>query len=198
MSYILDAIKKAENQRRHDQVPSLEAMVTERATRAKKRRVPWKPIALIAMFLVLVSVSWFYQEKITGKFRQTYTFVSKKIVTLGHKTQAFIQNRKEPSGVSAASTAQVSSATANQTQERQKQVKTPSKSKATSTERLPPPPNRITFSVISYAKDSNKRFVMAGAEFVREGETYNSYLIQEITENGVIVEKAGKQYWVRP
>ena len=207
MSYILDAIKKAENQRRHDQVPSLEAMVTERAKQASNRRIPWKSMLLAFLILALGVVSWLYQDPIMDKLKQGYVFTQHKIASLTQTAQSYFQEKEAPSTTAKVETPQESNVTVKQAPKANSEAKTSQADQSgqtdqtdqgNSTTRLPRPPDRLIFSVVSYAKDPNKRFVMAGEYFVREGETHKQYLISEITENGVIVEKSGQRFFVRP
>ena len=51
---------------------------------------------------------------------------------------------------------------------------------------------QISFSVISYSKDSRKRFVMSGAEILRQGDEVNGFKILAIEKDGVALEVEGQ------
>ena len=58
--------------------------------------------------------------------------------------------------------------------------------------------NGVKFTVVSYSKDVNKRFVMIGANVLREGQLLEGFPITAIKPDGVVVKVGAQQIILRP
>ena len=179
MSYILDAIKKAEKQRRRDQVPTLDSIVAQ----GKKPRSRFNSRILLtwAGILLLVAAAVWFRQPITLAVDAGYTRITQALHSAGGRIEQVMQDRTGPEPVKTKPTPPV----------------------------LPPqnstiPDNtrkaleRISFTVISYSTDPNRRFVMDGSRILREGDYIDEFQIAHIKREGVVLDVNGRDYLVEP
>jgi hypothetical protein len=188
MSYILDAIRKAEKQRLDESVPSLEAMVGERRRRGPQR--PWGRWLLILTVLLVVSAVFFYRAEAvhfgkravaSAKFRAAHLY--KRLVGDDQNSQRS-KNKANTDAVASGNTLPIGgadqSANANLTDAQRRLI------------------DSLKISVISYSKDNDKRFLMVDADVLREGDRLLNFPILRIQQDGVIIDVNGASVLVRP
>ncbi len=179
MSHILDAIRRAEQQRQEDTVPSLEAMVQERRNQSRGVGRGWLVWPLLA---VVVVASWYLnRERISAAvdwgpgswYRQ---------VTSG----LFGEEESAPSAAADSAAAGASGGNDDATDapaltNAQRQLL-----------------QQIRFAVISYSTDPDKRFAMVGSDTLREGDLLEGYPITRIRRDGVMLDVNGRAVLIRP
>jgi general secretion pathway protein B len=81
MSYILDALKKAEQERKQGDIPDLDSSVAVKTQYASKSSVP---LLLIVVMLIVVAFAWFkpWQSPITAKQPDQLTQLSQPVVAI--------------------------------------------------------------------------------------------------------------------
>ena len=196
MSYILDAIKKAEKQRQSERVPTLEAALTK-DSRKSARSKTWFWAGLLLS--TLVAVGFLYRQELESQVRAA-----------SQATGQFLLNMRS---VPAPSAREVEENSESQTLPEPDQ--SPGQSELTEPETASAEPGpaaesasgntgalpasvQVSISVISYSRNEDKRFVMSGVEVLREGDRLNGHVIQEIRKGSVVIEVEGALYEVRP
>ncbi|MEM7194906.1 MAG: general secretion pathway protein GspB [Pseudomonadota bacterium] len=171
MSYILDAIRKAEEQRRTDQVPTLEGLATHRRSQKAgiKSGMLWTGLGVITVLAVLLALWWIFWR-----------------VPVDSPAPA---DNQPVSSVS--DTISISGGTVEDS---------PATSESQPIESVRPADDvkGIHFTVVSYSDEASKRFVMTGTEVLREGDSVQGYVIRQISREGVVLGKDGVEYFVRP
>lgn len=185
MSYILDAIRKAEKQRQEETVPSLETMVLERKQKHLNGGKRWLVWGLLA---IVLGMSWYLNKEQVNRWLgqgtttlgQWYQAVESGILGLVGMDEGTTDNARGDSGLASTDTTE---------------------SQATSTA-LTPAQRRllqqIRFSVISYSTDPNKRFAMVGGDTLREGDSLEGFPITRIRKDGVMLDVNGRAVLIRP
>lgn len=178
MSYILDAIKKAERQRQQEQVPTLESIISARYP--KKNHFDPKRIGKIAGIVIFLAlIGWFHKPILRG-IGQSLTVVVSWTGNLFSSSNS--KENNQPSGNS-------DQQDNVDTQASDNSVNLSTGQKAAL--------NQIKFTVISYSKDPNKRFVMDGSRVLREGDTVQGFPILAIEKNSIVVDVGGQNYQVK-
>ncbi len=189
MSNILDAIRKAEADRNHDGVPSLEAIVQQkRATKktAGRKSAGW--LVWIALMVVIASAAYLYQQPLlqhASVFKKkleakvgvlTDKLGVESVISQTYPTMPVLSSSAQPvmprSGVDP-STSGVS--------ERQRRLL-----------------DAVRFDVVSYSRDKFKRFAMIGSRTYREGDQLEGFTIRSIRADGVVVDVSGSDVLIRP
>jgi len=177
LSYILDAIKKAEKQRNRGQISTLESAVTYQDSPKTKSRF-WIKISACVVILIFTLLYFFKEPVLIFISQQISKTVRPESQSTGEAQNRLSQeSANEPNEDLQQETNQSIYTVQNfanfsqQTQQRLKQ---------------------ISFSVISYSKDSRKRFVMFGAEILRQGDEVNGFKILAIEKDGVALEVEGQ------
>ncbi len=185
MSNLLNAIRKSEQQRQHESVPSLDAIVNERRARRTRRRTGWLiPLAI----LIAVGVGYFYRADIVPRAQGYY---QQYLQPLMQKANGLVANTKEkllPSDVTSSTNA------ATQSQ--------PALEDATNTAAISNNVrallSQLKFSVLSYSADSDRRFAVVGGVTVREGDQLEGFNVMRIQADGVVLDVRGTPVLVRP
>jgi general secretion pathway protein B len=201
MSYILDAIKKAEKQRQMDQVPTLESTVAFHPDPVS--RFAWKSIVAVLVVVALVASLVWYRVPVTtiaadlGQKSWAWAMTLMPVEDIVEEIMedpAEVPNSAQPGAQLAAESAQGDTA-----QQVQAEVETglaepelPAIADA-DRRRL----EQIRLSVISYSADSNKRFIMDGTELLREGDLLQGYPILKIRQNNVLLDVNGTSWEIR-
>jgi hypothetical protein len=193
MSYILDAIKKAEKQRQAGQVPTLESSVAFQAGRSW--RFPWtRFLTLLIIIAIIAALAW------------NHGLVTAMVVDTGKQAYSWMTGLL-PSRQSLQSpgTGQVQGEPVVQEEVQQKQVPVDIEPEPESDpadthtisdadrQRL----GQVRLSVISYSSDANKRFIMEGSNLLREGDQLHGYPILEIRKNSILVDVRGTPWEIR-
>ena len=184
MSYILDAIRKAEKQRQEETVPSLETMVLERKQKHRNGGRRWLIWGVLA---IVLGLSWYLnREQVNG--------------WLGQGTTTLVQwYQAAESGI--LGLVGIEEATTDKARDASGLASTATESQTTSTA-LTPAQRRllqqIRFSVISYSTDPNKRFAMVGTDTLREGDSLEGFPISRIRKDGVMLDVNGRAVLIRP
>ena len=183
MSYILDAIRKAEKQRQEETVPSLEAMVYER--KQKHRPVGWRWMIWVGLALV-AGLSWYLNR---DQFSSWSTRGAERVGEWYHQAESgllglFGSKAPGETGGSGGGLA----ANGNGPQPAPTAL-TPAQRKLL---------QQIRFSVISYSADPNKRFAMVENDTLREGDLLEGFTIMRIRKDGVMIDVNGRAVLIRP
>ena len=213
MSYILGAIKKAEKQRQIEQVHTLESSVAFQPS--TKRQFSWG-IGIVVLLIILSMIGgWFYQQPITAWLKQSKTTISAAIFSENSKgngnSNDAIQNNTATLPTESGemiedqlpSSAQLE---ADLSPDLEPQV-VPEVEEAPEVEEVNSQPqispgdlaivSNIRFSVISYSRDNDKRFVMDGSNIFREGDVVMGFPIITIKKSSVIVDVKGSPYEIK-
>ncbi len=199
MSFILDAIRKAEKQRSEDAVPSLEAMVSERRHRSKNKRGGW--LVWFGLVMVIIATGYLNRSQMTAWWQQTKDISQQTAQRVKNSVGSIISF--EPGG-SQKTDSNGSKSQANASDGTQPQASsglsdsasTSTESKLTDAQRALL--SRIEFSVISYSSDADKRFAMVGSQVLREGDLLEGFPIARIQPDGVVIDVSGKAVLIRP
>lgn len=198
MSFLLDAIRKAEKQRSEETVPSLEAIVSERRQKSKSRQSGW----VIGAALVLVIAATGYLNRNTlADWVQSATHVSEQ--TLAKVKQSLGKvisieksgSETDDSGSNTSSSRQLQSDTIGDGGA-ESASKEGGGGQLTDAQRALL--SQVEFSVISYSKDPDKRFAMVGAQILREGDQLEGFPIKRIQNDGVVISVNGRSVLIRP
>ena len=193
MSYILDAIKKAENKRAEDQVPSLESVTGSRHQRSREGFARMLIYGLICV--LAVTAMWLYRETLfqtvestLGQARHwgqsTWQHLENRLVGGKEKGGSAIENQSVEESHDGGPVQDPSQETELETLETEIQVTAEQQAIL----------NSLTFSVISYSRDENKRFVMDGSTILREGDAVRGFTILKIEPRSVTLDVDGKHY----
>jgi hypothetical protein len=214
MSTILDAIQKAEKQRKSDVVPSLETIVSEKRKTRKRRSGGWI-LTVIGFLLVAALAVLGYQnraqvntmwDQAASKGRQVIDRVGGMVKDMVPGQQATVEPGEAKVAVAAPAVSEEEELTAIDKQaEPDDQV-----ASSDQVESAAPEPgivlsqlqrdqlNQIELSVISYSKNKDKRFVMVGSKVLREGDVLKDFPIVRIKADGVVVDVQGQAVLIRP
>lgn len=188
MSFLLDAIRKAEKQRNEDTVPSLEAIVSERRQRNKNRQRGW--LIWVALVIVIAATAYLNRSYISAWWQKATeaserglasvknslgNIVSIEISDSDNDSKQVVTGKSSGSGQSAADSS------GSQLSDAQRALL-----------------SQIEFSVISYSSDPDKRFAMVGSEILREGDRLEGFPIKRIQSDGVVISVSGKSVLIRP
>lgn len=210
MSYLLDAIRKAEKQRHDDSVPTLEGLVSERrvkASRSRKGRLIWILLLVVIALSVALNLSL-----IARWWERAETAVSEVVdrVSDSWQIETAAQSRSNQTQPDAATPTETATAAETETAapvttaETEAATPTPAttavSTSATSalTDAQRALIGQIDLAVISYSTDDEKRFVMVGSEVLREGDLLEGFEVTRIQADGVVIEVDGAGILVRP
>ncbi|MGI9317401.1 MAG: general secretion pathway protein GspB [bacterium] len=193
MSFLLDAIRKAEKQRNEDTVPSLEAIVGERRQRSKSRQGGW--LVWVALVIAVVATGYLSRNHLSNWWQQaakaSHQSIDKLKNSLGNIVSIEVSDTSAPN----TTTGQDNNSSDNQSGS-QKTSGTPEGSQLTNAQRALL--SKIEFSVISYSDDPDKRFAMVGSQILREGDRLEGFPITRIQADGVVIDVSGKAVLIRP
>ena len=167
MSYILDAIRKAEQQRNQGQMPTLHSMGAYEERGSGKSAL--RAAGTVGIVLLLVAIAWFHRpilETLGSGISTITTSVSGMFA--GQEVSDSPAPETESSSSAGTSTAETVAAADADTLA------------------------KVQFSVISYSSDPNKRFVMDGSKILREGDIINGFPIREIRKDSVVLDVNGQ------
>jgi len=197
MSYILDAIKKAEDQRRQEQVPTLDSIVAQGIK--PRSRFNFRGLLTWTGLLLVVAVAVWFRQPITDAVGAGYTRIVQALHSVGSRIEQVVQDRTEPSPETetvAKETGQITEPPASVP------VAATAPAIAANKPRIPQTTRkaleRISFTVISYSADPDRRFVMDGSRVLREGDYIEEFQIAHIKREGVVLDVNGEDYLVRP
>ena len=186
MSHILDAIRKAEQQRQEETVPSLEAMVHERRTSKGARR--GKGWLIWVLLLIVVGASWYLNQDQVNRWGSQGIAVGKQWIDQGSAyTRSLVARLTGETGDAAGQGG--GSAVGGQ-------AAPDEPAPLTSAQRALL--KQIRFNVISWSSDPDKRFAMVGNDTLREGDLLEGFPITGIRKDGVMVDVNGRAVLIRP
>ena len=194
MSYILDAIKKAENQRQMDQVPTLESVVAQHGGSKSRVRLSWfiAPLIMVALIGLVI----YFHKPILDQYAVASNWVVQKfdeLITKENKIDAPVQNQTRSEQASQPSNQQSNQqATQQPTQQLGQQTVQQAAFQPNAADKAAI--DRISISVISYSANSHKRFIMDGGQVLREGDRIEGFRILEILQHKVVIEVGGQPY----
>ncbi len=209
MSYILDALNKAERQRNDDKVPSLHSTLS---TRRSVERGKWVRTGLILFSIVILFalIFWFRQPLMTAGSsaldRSKTTLVSVKQKVSGWmpdfkqltSSQPSVQ-RGSGSAAQQQTTPPAAPAKPKVARAAQPDTQTAKPANVKISAQVNQKLSQIRFNVISYSTQPAKRFVMTGSSILREGDRISAdAIITHIKRDSVLVEIEGKEYRLRP
>jgi len=180
MSYLLDAIRKAEKQRSEDSVPTLEGLVKERRARSGKRR--GRGLVLLALAGIIAAGLYFNQTQVSSWWQTARSGVAglaDGVSLFRDETPSNQAEVDQPAPTS--STQEAADSTGSKISDTQRALI-----------------SQIEFTVLSYSVDDNKRFVMVGSSVLREGDLLEGFEILRIQSDGVVIDVGGKAVLVRP
>jgi type II secretory pathway component PulC len=179
MSYILDAIKKAEKQRLQEQTPTLESVVSQQPDRSSR----WGTGRIILFILIIataVAAGWYYEP-----VREQVSERAAPLVSWGQGQYSRLVTGSEDESESVSKPVAEEQAVQEPASDLAEPKITPSQREVLES---------IELAVISYSKDANKRFVMDGSKILREGDSLQGFPIKAIEKNSVVVEVDGQDY----
>ncbi len=201
MSYILDALKKSEQERALGNVPTLDSRQGKTTASARSRMLV---ILLVVMGLLLVgSLAWIARERLPGGLASTAAPTAP-----AGPAPAPIRAQPEPQAAPPAPAPQLSPTAPNRMAARESAPVTPSMAE-------PPPPAPVrdkplepalraqlpplAMNVVSYSDLPGTRFVMINQRILREGQQVNPELrVKEITRTGALMEFRGRTFLLTP
>ncbi len=172
MSYILDAISKAEKQRQHERVPTLESAVSNHHATGKNVKVG-RTLGICIIGILLVALGW-YVKPVTEQVVVVYASVSAWV-------ESKLESEDEPK--------ELNPQPAVEQTEPENQVESD-----VIPESIRQQLDKLSFSVVSYSKDANKRFVMDGSKVLREGDAINGYTIKAIEKSSIVLDVENLDY----
>ncbi len=220
MSYILDALKKSEKERRRGTLSDL-LTIQEVTIKKEKKHHIWQYLLIFALILNAGVLVWwlgyretdkkniFEQQNISKETRQYQPKpLNSKIVNSESKTSASKEivsssiERKE-SGDDIAQKKQISLSTQNSSQKNSEKIIVPNRNKIYNLNELPSsiqevlPPLKITISL--YSDDPALRMVKIGDKMLHEGEYLSDGLkLDSITTEDVIFSYKGFRFRAGP
>jgi hypothetical protein len=220
MSYILDAIKKAETQRQIEQVPTLGSAVAFQPN--NKSGIARKILLFLLVIAIIAVPLYIFREPVQIKASEG---LERAQSWLGSMMESENASDSDESGALSeqerAAESMVNSLKKLESEPQnppQPEVQTEAKSEPDPVQEPEPEPEtvskaiaspesiapedlavlqKVSFTVISYSADSNKRFVMDGASILREGDAVEGYPIIAIRKNTVVVDVKGVLYEIR-
>ena len=192
MSYILEALKKSDKDRKREEVPGLRSDHSFSSPRREERKIPvWRqPVFLILLFITVSALSWllFLSRQQVETVEETDPVVAITPLPVPEKTvvptpELKLQTNKEVTEAMAEIVA------APEPEKPEKPVEVPA---IPLLEELPPDLKAtipdLSFAGHVYAAEGKQRMIMINMRVVREGDMVSSGLIlEEIEENGVVL-----------
>ena len=222
MSYILDALRKAERERNLGQAPSLHAVVQPSALRQEPRRSPWPLVAAAALLLMVAMavVAWRYHRAANVPAPVAEPPITAPVAALpappqGETVSSFddlaasdpapaVEEEPATEMVAAAPTPAPARtlappAVAEPAVEEEEPVEEPAAEAEVPLVRDMPPAWRnsfpqLTIEVHVYDEDPARRWIMNSGQRYREGMSLaQGPRIVEITPDGIVFEHQGQQ-----
>ena len=198
MSFLLDAIRKAEKQRSEETVPSLEAIVSERRQRSKSRQSGW--LLGAALVAVVAATGYLNRNTLSLWWQNTVHFSGQTLAkvkqTLGNVISIEVSESGSGDTKSDTSSGRQAQNDGGDDGGMETPTKTGGGSQLTDAQRALL--SQIEFSVISYSKDPDKRFAMVGSQILREGDQLEGFPIKRIQNDGVVIGVNGRSVLIRP
>lgn len=200
MSYILDAIKKAEKQRQIERIPTLETALTAESRSSDRGLLGWVFMWLLVSILVALAIA--YREPLALEVRSVATSAGQAFTNLGSvfsgakdgeevisaEKQAEETNTQSETDGQVAVDSVVNTSTATQ----------PKVTGSVESAIVAPVELEVAISAISYSTNKDKRFIMSGPNILREGDRISGYEIREIRKQSVLLDVGGVPREVRP
>lgn len=235
MSYILDALRKAEQKRNLENIPELESAIVRGGP--GRQPLPRGRLVLILLFLLALTALVVFRQPLleTGRSwiseigRLTEKADSKPVVVKDEPAQPERQAEKDQVKKDQVKISQVKtkrqpdrpfarhSERAQSGTPREPPRETPAEKRVAEQAQQPaetaPQPggdgplpaalqqklDAVNLTVISYSSDPVKRFIMAGADILREGDSLpGGILISRIRKREVLVEVEGREALLTP
>lgn len=224
MSYILDALRKSETERRQGKVPDLGHQV-QLIHRPKKKTVSpiaWLSLALVVNAGVLAVLLWPQASPVVAvpASTQPASVVSDKApptVVEAQSVQAEV-SEPDPSPVKAQADeplAESGSGASNESPRERPTIIVPAAeaTRDNSVLRAPAPAGRVphlvelplsfqksvpdlTFNSHIYASDPYASRVMINSNYLRRGDSFSGLRVESITQDGVVLSKQGQRFRV--
>ncbi len=205
MSYILDALKKSEQERGHGHIPNVQTVHTSSLS-YKNKKTYWPYVLITAILLNLAAIVYFYLNKDTPSTDVTVT--SEEKITPDISSNAhnnIINNRTEPANTI------VSNNEKPETENSGQQINSPpettydnetSKLDISSVVDFHDLPESIkkqlpTINISAHVYSSNplQRSIVINNNFMEEGEyVLDGLILQEITQDGAIMFYQGRSF----
>lgn len=208
MSYILEALKKSDKNRKREEIPDLSSDHSFSSPRLEERKIPvWKSIGVLLLVLIVILVSFWglFVNRPQNERAEKMDLVVKNTPLPGpEKTVAMAPEPKvEISKIVKKAISRIESQAPPEPEEPQKPVEQAVlPSVLPLMEDLPPEIKTaipdLTFAGHVYAAKSEHRMIMINMRIVREGDMISPGLIlQEIVENGVVLRYQEVPFRVR-
>ncbi len=217
MSYILDALKKSEQERGQGNVPNVQTMHTS-SLNYNNKKAYWPYILIIAIVLNLIAIVFVYLQKDQASTGETIDSIDDN--TIESSTQTAIVLGKEAPSETPLATSVASSTTKTSTVEKNtaKPITTQRNTNAgnwpaTTNNQSPPKENNdviayydlpasikqqlptITISAHVYSSNPLLRSIVINNNFLEEGEyILDGLILLEITADGVIMLFQGTRF----
>ena len=203
MSFLLDAIRKAEKQRNEETVPSLEAIVSERRQRSKSRQGGW--LIWVALVFVVAATGYLNRNTLSLWWQNAAQYSEQTLTKVKNSFDNIISVEVSDSRSADAGLDDPETRTASNRQEQNevagdRGIKVSSNTGGSSqlTDAQRALLSQIEFSVISYSRDPDKRFAMVGSQILREGDQLEGFPIKRIRNDGVVLDINGRSVLIRP
>ncbi|PCM45701.1 general secretion pathway protein GspB [Marinobacter sp. ANT_B65] len=221
MSYILDALRKSETERRQGKVPDLGQQV-QLIHRPKKRRISpvlWVALALLVNAVVLAVLFWPERISDSGTEPGALETAPEQVPTIAPPpTQIPAASEPPVEVVSQAQPERASEPLAEPVRERPTIItpSLPQKRQAPLYSRDAPGAGAgarvphlvelplsfqksipdLMFNSHIYATDPYSSRVMINGHYLRQGESFSGITVEEVTEDGVVLSKQGRKFRV--
>lgn len=220
MSYILDALRKSETERRQGKVPDLGHQVQLIHGAGRKKGIAagvWIALALLVNAGVLAVVFWPRAVPTSVDLEPSQTSVAGSVQRESDdapSSSAVVEKEKidPPAPVT---DAPVESEPAAVAEAEKPTIIVPSVSREKTQEVLSESPNSdrvphlielplsfqksvpdLTFNSHIYASDPQARRVMINGQYLKPGDSFDGITVDRITEDGVVLRKQGQQFRV--
>lgn len=175
MSYILDALKKSQQERQQQQGPTLQTLQSHPPPMSRQTN-PWPWLFALTLVLVLAAAGYLYWQQSLGMVPAAEPVVSSKAADQTDSTRAVSEPRlaDEPATVAVSEAATVTPPPLQEMYQ------------------LPDPVQQqmpaLTFSFHVYSTTPERRTIIINGQRLREGASISGDLtLEEITEQGVIL-----------
>ncbi|EMP55530.1 hypothetical protein MSNKSG1_06653 [Marinobacter santoriniensis NKSG1] len=220
MSYILDALRKSETERRQGKVPDLGHQVQLIHRSGRKKGIAagvWIALALLVNAGVLAVVFWPREVSTPADAQPPQASVThsapRESVDAPSPSAAVVEEKVDPPAPVTAEP--VESEPTTVTEAEKPTIIVPSVSREKTQEALSESPNSdrvphlielplsfqksvpdLTFNSHIYASDPQARRVMINGQYLKPGDSFDGITVDRITEDGVVLRKQGQPFRV--
>jgi len=211
MSYILDALKKSEQERGHGNIPDVQTVHSSSLNYRSEKKSYWPYILIAAVVLNLLAIIYFIVDKQPSEQVETRTTQTDVATQTEEVTEVIVEKTEQPVTVSSSENKII---TIEKTEPETTSAKTQpvEKTKSSTTETVAPAENQPTkilafyelpesikqdlpsfvISAHVYSSNPTQRSIVINNSFLEEGEyVLDGLILYEITPDGAIFNYQG-------